>query len=489
MGHLRQIGLLAALILISSIPIGVTRVLPLVDYPNHLARMDIIAHIDADNALKEFYEVDWAVLPNLAMDIVVPPMMNHFSPYVAGKIFTMLIFLLLISGTCALHRAIHGSPSYWPLLSVLFLYNRHFLWGFLNFLFGIGVCLWGLALWIHWSHRSTVFRLAVFSMVSLAIFFCHLYALGVYGLCILGDTLYRHTQQKGEIVWKEWGISMAQFLLPAILFIGFSPTAGSGALQGVEFGDFGRKFGAIFQSINNYSHLFDGITFALLAGLFLIGYGAGSVRLNPRMHFPLLLLVLFFLLMPEKLLTAQGADTRIPTPVAFLLVAGSHPRGIGKKMTAAIVGLLACLFLLRLSVIGMYWDRAGRYYVHYMEAFRHMEEKSLLYTAIADPGPWQPFPVPVRHLPCLAIIERSAMVPTLFAYKTQQPVNFKPIYKKLAERTPGPAFGTGKAPDWDMVGQDYDYVLVVREHFFPYLPPARWETVYKGLDFRLLRTR
>jgi hypothetical protein len=193
--------------------------------------------------------------------------------------------------------------------------------------------------------------------------------------------------------------------------------------------------------------------------------------------------------MPEKLLTAQGADTRIPTPFAFLLVAGSYSRGIGKKMAAATVGLLACLFLLRLSVIGVYWDRADRHYGDYMEAFRRMEEKSRLFTAIADPGPWQPFPVPVRHLPCIAIIERSAMVPTLFTYRTQQPVHLKPIYKKLAERTPGPAFGAGKAPEWDGVGQDYDYVLVVREHLFRELPPARWETVHKGEDFRLLRTR
>ena len=34
----------------------------------------------------------------------------------------------------------------WPLLAFLLLYNRMFLWGFLNYLFGVGVALIGVAL-------------------------------------------------------------------------------------------------------------------------------------------------------------------------------------------------------------------------------------------------------------------------------------------------------------------------------------------------------
>lgn len=449
--------------------------------------MHIIENIDNNEGLRQFYTVDWAVLPNLAMDVIVPPLLNGLSPYVAGKIFIFLIFLLLVSGTCALHRALHGETSYWPLLSVLFLYNRHFLWGFTNFLFGTGVCLWTLAFWFRFVHRSAFFRVSVFSMFSLLLFFSHLYAFGIYGLCILGCALHRHLRENPVNPWREWGVSLAQFIVPAILFLFFSPTASSAALRDIHFGAFSRKFGSIFQPINNYSHLFDGFTFAVLAGIFFFGWWLGKVRLNPRMRYPLLFLILFYLLMPERLLTVHAADTRIPTPFAFLLLAACRPLHIEQKTKTAIIGLLACIFLVRLIVIGVYWNRADGQYAGYRQALIRMEENPRLFTAIADPGPWQPFPTPIRHLPCIAVIERSALVPSLFANKTQQPVRFAPAYRPLVGKTPGPAFGANKKMDWHTISKHYDYLLIVREPLFSEPPPARWETVYHGDSFRLLK--
>ena len=45
---------------------------PLQDYPNHLARIHILTQIKENPALQEYYKVQWAPLPNLAMDLVIP---------------------------------------------------------------------------------------------------------------------------------------------------------------------------------------------------------------------------------------------------------------------------------------------------------------------------------------------------------------------------------------------------------------------------------
>src|ERR1700686_4124976 len=45
---------------------------PLEDYPNHLARMHVIATIGSDPDLSRYYEVHWQIIPNLIMDIIVP---------------------------------------------------------------------------------------------------------------------------------------------------------------------------------------------------------------------------------------------------------------------------------------------------------------------------------------------------------------------------------------------------------------------------------
>src|SRR5271167_1424286 len=70
-----QVGVLfAALTLLISIPIWTHPLPPLSDYVNHLARMDVIATLSKDPLLANYYEVDWTVLPNLTMDLIVPPL-------------------------------------------------------------------------------------------------------------------------------------------------------------------------------------------------------------------------------------------------------------------------------------------------------------------------------------------------------------------------------------------------------------------------------
>jgi hypothetical protein len=52
-------------------PLLFTSVPPLVDYPDHLARMWILVHGS------ENYQANWHLLPALAMDLIVPPL-AHF---------------------------------------------------------------------------------------------------------------------------------------------------------------------------------------------------------------------------------------------------------------------------------------------------------------------------------------------------------------------------------------------------------------------------
>ena len=64
--------LFAALTLFISIPIWTHPLPPLSDYVNHLARMQVIATLPKNPQLAGFYEIDWQVIPNLTMDLIVP---------------------------------------------------------------------------------------------------------------------------------------------------------------------------------------------------------------------------------------------------------------------------------------------------------------------------------------------------------------------------------------------------------------------------------
>jgi len=108
-----------------TVPLFSTVLPPLFDYPNHLARLYLLT--EGGNA---FYAVRWAPLPNLAQDLIVPPLAGLMPLELASKLFLVMVFGLITGGAIWLNRVITGAWRFWSLLTFLLLYNRIFLWGF-----------------------------------------------------------------------------------------------------------------------------------------------------------------------------------------------------------------------------------------------------------------------------------------------------------------------------------------------------------------------
>src|SRR3989449_4571496 len=178
----RQIAVLfEPLAAIASVPILLYPWPPLSDYINPLARMHVIAAVGSDPNLALFYQVEWQVIPNLMMDLIVPILQRVMNVYLAGQIYTIMSFVLILSGTLALNRQLYRHWSVLPLIAFPLLYNNVFLVGTMNYLFGIGLSLWALATWVALRERALALRLTVSTLFVLALFFCHLFAVGVYG--------------------------------------------------------------------------------------------------------------------------------------------------------------------------------------------------------------------------------------------------------------------------------------------------------------------
>src|SRR5215469_16758079 len=187
----RQLGfasfttLFAILLVLSAVPLVLTDLPPLLDYPNHLARMHLLPSLTSP-VLRTFYRVAWAPLPNLAMDGVVPWLASFMPLAWAGKVFILLTFLLLAGGTAAIHRAFFGAWSLWPCLAFLLLYSRLLLWGFLGYLFGCGLALAAFAAWMALEKRHWAARLLLGCAFALAIYLAHLLAFGIYAVMVAG---------------------------------------------------------------------------------------------------------------------------------------------------------------------------------------------------------------------------------------------------------------------------------------------------------------
>ncbi|HKW54821.1 MAG TPA: hypothetical protein VJO12_14105 [Stellaceae bacterium] len=492
LGLRRFVLLFAALFAAAALPVLVCDTLPLFDYPNHLARMHILADLARSPDLQRFYAIHWRPVPDLAMDAVVPALAHLMPLDWAGKAFVLTTLLLLAVGAAALHRVLFDAWSAWPCLAFLLLYSRILLWGFLNYLFGLGLALCATAAWIALRRRRAALRLAVGVVAALALFFAHLLAFGLYGVLVMGYEMGEALRQR-----PGWGraagalaIAGATFV-PALLIL-FVATPG--ALGGaVRYGHPLRKIDLLFSVFDNYSRPFDVACFVVVVLALIFLFARRWVRLAPAIALPLGLLLLVYLAMPSQLATASGADHRIPLLLGLVLVAGSEwaaPRARARRIV--LVAALA-LFVVRLGVVTAVWREGDRLYASLLPALDGLPAGSRVAVAY-PPEALNSEATPLAHFPTLAIVRRDAFVPTLFAFATQQPVALRPAYRALADRLAPERLWAGlvtAAPPLDAgeraVLRGYDYVAFVGRHAFQ-LPAQPWlADVFAGPRFALFR--
>ena len=203
---------LAALVVVLLVPLFLTEIPPLLDYPNHLARMFILSNLATDADLARIYGTSWHIVPNIGIDLAMPALMHLLPLMAAGKLFVALALVLPLMGVVALHRSLFGTVSYWPLAAGLVAYNRLFFSGFLNFLIGVGLALLGAALWQGLRDRPAWLRIGTAIVAAIIIFFCHLIAVAFYGLLLFA------LEMTGA--WRmSWRNRLVRLVLLAIPFI------------------------------------------------------------------------------------------------------------------------------------------------------------------------------------------------------------------------------------------------------------------------------
>src|SRR6267154_3765163 len=425
---LRVWGGFGLLMMLVSVPLFSTALPPLFDYPNHLARMHLLA--EGGNA---FYAVRWGPLPNLAQDLIVPPLARLMPLEIASKLFLAMIFGAIAGGTIWLNRVVTGVWRFWPLLAFLLLYNRIFLWGFVNYLFGIGVALGGTALWLALEPRGWWIRVLVSSLAALACYFSHIAAFGFYALVIFGvEAAPAFTELRlGD--WPALGrrtaIAGPQWLIPASLFLGSWQDTARGP---ISYAGFSRKADLLFGVFDNYNRAFDISCFALFLGL--IGWLAltGRLRIAPRLGWAAGVGFAVYLLLPSQMYGGSAADHRLPAALFLLMIASCAPHFPSRRAAVAIGVAAALVLVLRLAMIELVWHRADRVYSADLAGIDMLPRGAKL--AVAHPAGAVNFvPVPEVHLAVLAVARREAFVPTLFANKRQQPIALKPPYDVLAD--------------------------------------------------------
>jgi hypothetical protein len=492
--------LFVALALVASIPIITHPLPPLSDYVNHLARMHVIASIGNDADLSRYYEIVWQIIPNLMMDLVVPRLTAFMTVYHAGQLFTIFSFVLIGSGALTLNRALFGSWSVLPLIALPLLYNHLFLVGVMNYLFGIGLALWGLALWIVLRERFWPIRLLVSGVFVMGLFFCHLFAVGVYGVGLLAVELTRLWATRDRplapriVDFVATGIPF----LPVLPLLLRSPTW---ELAGEFYWEKMGKIDGLVYVVEVYSDI---VAFLMIAGA-----AAGAVwavrhrllRLHPIGWGLLAVGSAVYIAMPHMLFATYMADQRLPIALAFMVIACVHLQMRHRMVRRGFLALLLFLLVVRVIEVDVAWASLSGNTMEFRDSVKRIKRGASVLVAYGDKTAGDDVSdLGLVHAACLAMIERSALVTTAFTVRGKQIMHVRQAYSGRVDIEDGnppsieqllvarerPEEASDKY--WRKWQDDFDYVYVLFTDEDTVNPvPDLLKLVYEGGRFQLYR--
>jgi len=453
-----QICLVAA---VMALPLWCVSQPAMPDYPAHLASYHLIA-----GGASKFYHIEWAFLPNLAGEILVPLLSRLVGLEFATRLFITAGLMLWVIGPALIQRALFGRIGIAPLFAAFFAYNANFVWGFLNYDFAMGASLAVFALWIESEGRRTPLILAGFALAATAIYFSHLFALATLGLLMASFELGVWWEARSVRALLRRAASLAAVFVPAaILFLFLKPPgqAGNGVVFNLLTTAFDRLDAAILLSFDNPSY----VLLALLAVLFGVGLWRGWIAVHRRMILPLAALALATIFMPEWAMGGWGVHMRLPAVLGALAFASVEFR-LERKAASALAASAALVLAYNAFALTRNWYAYDKQFAEFRAAARTLPPDARLMTVLDGDAIGYRSDQPYWHMAEFAIVERGAFTPLLFTTKDQHIVRIDPEWQDIAAGSAE----QGSPPDIDelddlaaaRIDEDEDIANV-----FPYL--------------------
>jgi len=433
---------IALLILaVSLAPFLVVDVPAVLDYPNHLARFYVLAHPD-DPFLSKVYVAHWAILPNVGMDVIGQALLRVLPPSVGGRLLLAMSLLAPLAGVILYARAAFGRWTWWSLGAGAIAYNGIFILGFMNFLLGLGVALAGAGAWRVLRRRNRdVAAVVSGAVIGLCAFFCHLLGYGFFAILI-------GAEEADELLraWRDGRLTARAVLAAAArLAVALGPTAALYLLthHATQHGDilWWSWPGKLVQWLVPFM-IYD-LRLTIPTAIVVIGVTVLTWRRAERAPGVLLALVgllALYLVAPFAIAGGTFVDSRLPLMGALLLFAGVRPR-VSRRAAIAIAAALALLIVGRAGLVAYDWLGRARDLVELRADLAHIPPGANILPARTEidetraDGFGRVLPNYSRlddHLAALALIERHAFWPLLFADPNQQPVAVRPPYDQIA---------------------------------------------------------
>ena len=197
-----------------------------------------------------------------------------------------------------------------------------------------------------------LWRFAVSTLFVLALFFCHLFALGLYGLELLAFESHRLWMRRGAPVAPvliDFVATGAPFL-PALWLLITGPTWESAGVP--AYWDMAGKVDGLMLVISIYYPFVAYGLIALLGLAAALAWRYGILHVHPVGWALLGVGAVIYLALPRVLFAAHLADQRLPIALAFMLVACIRVDLHDRRMRSAFVALIAVMLARPSGLLG-----------------------------------------------------------------------------------------------------------------------------------------
>ncbi len=401
---------IAAAALFLLLPLGVGA-----DYPNHLARAYIATAIDGSAALQRYYEIDYSFVPNFTIEMVVPRLAGVLGLYGAGSLLVAVSVVLAPLAGLALSRTLNGAAGAWlPLLGFAALFNRNLEFGFINFLFGLGLALFCFCIWARlkpgWKRSAIIAPAAAFVAAN-----------HILGFLFLGYIAL--LWEGSKFAFGERG-SLNRFLpmlifrdgaafLPGLAMIAYAfIIADDVSTYTGDMGMWSQRMTALTAGFGFFNSTLSVIAGAVAFGVFLCGLYVGLRKGVVEIHRDLAVVAagvfVLVLIMPTHLAGIWALHFRYGGAALILAAAALRFKNPERAWKAAVLyaGVLGLLAVNGASHV-MRIDQSQQEIRGAMTALPHGAR------VISATSPDVGFEIGV-HAASLAVIEADAYIPNLF---------------------------------------------------------------------------
>jgi len=480
-------GVLAAALLV--LPIAVAHHLNVVDGPGHEARLAVLRDVVIAGRDSPAYKVTSFFLPNIAYDVIGLALAWLSGPEAAARIFLGATFVLTLAGAMVLGRAATGRWSLVPLAAAFVVHNLFVVQGSLNYVFGLAVVPWALALRLKLDGPRGFVPGA---LAAIALLFCHLFDFGLYAVMVFGFAIAEWRRR--DISYSGFAARLLEFA-PALFLLALMQHDPSRNLQ---YGHFAGKLTGILKAFTCGSVAGD---VAFLAGMAL--FAACMVWLRARIARPLvpglMLLAAVYLALPDELGHASYIDKRVLIAIALFLIAGLDarlPRSTGSTVLAA---LIAAAFVAKQGALAVLWQRMDPRIEAAAMAVDSVPRGGEIFRAECRPADtsldvYRAHQPALTHAPAFATFDQGRFYGGIWAIPGQQPISVRPEYRAAYDLQTGIGWSVCAGKSLQKVASRIRALDDGRPHYLFVIRPAKPRSlapenalIAAGADFELYR--